>query len=124
MDGLIHQGEDIDERLSGEYFHFMKELPIACSLSPAEGEQRLERWHRVGADARLGTQLRGRTLAVTFRESAWQELTELVGAERTCCAFLDWSIAPSDGAIVLTISSDASGEPELRRLAELFGASG
>jgi hypothetical protein len=101
----------------------MKELPIACTLGPGDGAARLAEWRRL-SDSRLDAQRDGRTLVVTYREDASADLTRLVEAERTCCAFLDWSLEHAGDRAILKVRSDEAGEPEIARLAELFGASG
>ena len=124
MNGPLRLRKDIDDRRYPTYGGFVKQLPIACNLDAEQGPVRIARWRSVGKRAQLGADLQGRTLAVTYRESALEELTALVRAERSCCAFLDWSLEQSAGRAVLTVQADEAGEPELARLAHLFGASG
>jgi hypothetical protein len=100
----------------------VRELPIACTLDAAGGELRLAQWQRVGDQAKLSAHLSGRMLAVTYQPQVVAQLQELVRAERGCCSFLDWSLEQSPGKVVLTIRSDERGEPDLSRLAHLFGA--
>jgi hypothetical protein len=100
----------------------MHELPIACTLNAGEGAARVEQWRLLGRRAQLGAEFSEGTLAVTYRESALAELTELVRAERSCCAFLDWSLEESGGNAVLLIRGGEGAEPELNRLAGVFGA--
>jgi hypothetical protein len=101
----------------------VKELPVGCTLDAAEGELRLTQWRRVGEHAKLSARLAGQTLAVTYQPQVLPLLQDLVQAERGCCSFLDWSLEESPVQVVLTIRSDGNGEPELSRLADLFGAS-
>jgi hypothetical protein len=102
----------------------VKPLPIACNLDAEQGPARIAQWRSVGERAQLGAELTARTLVVTYRESALDELAALVQAERSCCAFLDWSLERSAGRATLKVQADEAGEPELSRLAALFGASG
>jgi hypothetical protein len=99
-------------------------LPIACSLDAADGARRMEQWRRLGEHAQLDAHRDGHTLAITYRPLALAELQRLVEAERSCCSFLAWSLSPSPDRVVLTIQADDAGDPELSRLAGLFGASG
>jgi hypothetical protein len=100
----------------------VKELPIACTLDASEAELRLTQWRRVGEHAKLAAHLAGHRLAVTYQPQVLAQLQDLVQAERGCCSFLDWSLEESPEQVVLTIRSDENGEPELSRLADLFGA--
>ncbi len=102
----------------------MKELPIACTLDASDGQRRLTQWRGLGERAMLSAHLAERTLTVAYEPAALTELTALVRAEQTCCAFLDWALEERVDQLVLTIRSDAKGEPELSRLAGLFSASG
>jgi hypothetical protein len=100
----------------------VKELPIACTLDAAAGELRRTQWRRLGEQAQLAAQFAGLTLAVTYQPQVLPQLQQLVQAERCCCSFLDWSLDQPPERAVLTITCDENGEPELSRLADLFGA--
>jgi hypothetical protein len=102
----------------------VRQLPIACTLDATAAQQRLKQWRRLGERAMLTVNLAGRSLAVAYDPPALAELQGLVRAEQTCCAFLDWSIEERAEQVVLMISADENGEPELQRLADLFGDSG
>jgi hypothetical protein len=102
----------------------VKELPLACTLSPAQGTDRLRRWQDLGDDVR-GAVWNGRlSLRVTYQASALGSLEPLVRAEQHCCAFLDWSLASSGGELVLTVEAPEAAKDELDRIAVLFGADG
>jgi hypothetical protein len=68
-------------------------LPIACTLSPSEGRGRLAAWREIlGMPDVTHERLPGR-VTLSFPEVAGlgEQLTELVAAERECCAFLEWA---------------------------------
>ncbi|HEX4431429.1 MAG TPA: hypothetical protein VHZ96_19315 [Frankiaceae bacterium] len=102
----------------------MRELPIACTLDAQDAQRRLAQWRSVGEHTLLAVDLAERILTVGYEPSALPELRALVRAEQTCCAFLDWSLEERPDRVLLTIRCDASGEPELSRLAGLLAASG
>ena len=122
MNGALRLRKDIDDRQYPPYRSRVKQLPIACNLDAEQGPVRIARWRSVGERAQLGAELQALTLTVTYRAAAQDELAALVRAERSCCAFLDWSLEQSNGHAVLKVEADEAGEPELVRLAGLFGA--
>jgi hypothetical protein len=89
---------------AGERAH----LPIACTLGPADGIERMQQWHALLASNHLGTTRPEGYLEVRFRDddAAETELPRLVAAERECCSFVDWSVAAREGQLVLTLSGD------------------
>jgi hypothetical protein len=90
---------DADGRLS---------LPIACTLGPTDGEQRMQEWRQLLATSRVGRERGDGYLAVRFRAGGdvGRRLERLVEAERECCSFVEWSITNHDDDVVLTISGD------------------
>jgi hypothetical protein len=69
-------------------------LPVACTLGPADGTQRLAEWRRVTADAGAGRSIATGLVTLKFRDAPGigAELRRLVAAERDCCAFLGWNV--------------------------------
>jgi hypothetical protein len=74
-------------------------LPIACTLGPSAGVERVRDWQRVLQEAGAGAKLDPGLLTLRFRDSRGigAELASLVEAERVCCAFLDWDVVQGDG---------------------------
>jgi hypothetical protein len=70
------------------------QLPVACTLGPTDGAERLAEWRRIAALAGAGRQLGSGMLVLSFRElpGVGPELERLVTAERECCAFLGWEL--------------------------------
>jgi len=91
-----------------EHDDTLKNLPIACTLDEADGGRRIEEWHRLDSEYALGRELGGGQLVVRYapRADAVRRLTELVEAERRCCAYVDWSIDRSDGGLRLVVRGD------------------
>jgi hypothetical protein len=89
------------------------ELPLACTLGPADGAERMRRWHALVAAApprlRRGSgrlELRWQLDAVGARE-----LEALVAAERDCCGFVTWTLDRDDDGPTLTITAQP-GRPD------------
>jgi hypothetical protein len=73
-------------------------LPVACTLGPFDGVQRLQQWQHLASVAGVGrTAARG---AVTLRfhdlPEVGAELERLVAAEALCCDFLGWELRQVD----------------------------
>jgi hypothetical protein len=85
-----------------------RRLPVACTLDAAEGGRRNEQWRRLDADYALERELRDGQLIVRYVDhpDAVRRLTELVEAERRCCAYVDWSVDRSNDALRLVVRGD------------------
>jgi hypothetical protein len=97
------------------------ELPVACTLAPGDGAERLRRWQRLAATAAPVSQLSGGRLEVRFTPGpgVLDELRSLAAAEADCCAFAGWTVSEQAGQPVLAVSAD----PEtIQPIAALFGA--
>ena len=83
-------------------------LPVACTLDAADGGRRLEEWRRLDADYALERELRNGRLVVRYapHPDAVQRLSDLVDAERRCCAFVEWSVDRSNGGLRLVVLGD------------------
>ena len=80
--------------------------PIACSLDETDVAGRRRRWDDLAARARAEITHTPSGLRLLFdrREGVAEELWELVGLERRCCAFADWRIAEDGDRVLLEIS--------------------
>jgi hypothetical protein len=85
-------------------------LPIACTLGPSEGAQRVTDWTTLGNDAGLGRERTTGRVVVRFRDlpGIGAELDRLVAAERECCGFLDWQLQRTvdEWQVVITGTED------------------
>lgn len=81
-------------------------LPVACTLNPYDGAQRLSEWRRLASEAGLGTEMLPGQLRLRFANTpdVGVELARLVDAERECCAFLGWTLDSGDGEWRVTIT--------------------
>jgi hypothetical protein len=70
-------------------------LPLACTLGPSDGAQRVADWHRVSTDAGRGRQRSRGQVVLRFADQPGvsRELGRLVAAERECSGFLDWQLS-------------------------------
>lgn len=103
-------------------------LPVACTLGPDDGAQRMLRWQRLGASAQLGARLyraaAGSRLEVRYRPAAGvpTELRSLAVAEGACCPFATWEVVEEPDQTVLRVTAGPEGEGGVAAIAALFGA--
>jgi len=88
----------------------MKNLPIACSLDPADLDHRRCEFHRIeGLTTALELTESGMKAMFEPRPGILLELARLIDLERDCCRFLEFRItAGQDGG---PIWLDVSGPP-------------
>jgi hypothetical protein len=95
------------------------DIPVACTLSPAEMADRRSLWQSIAGDIanrRSGSD----RLEIVFVPSPEVErvLPSLVDAESRCCAFASWSLRRDDEGVVLSIEAPPDG---ITALAQEFG---
>jgi hypothetical protein len=73
-------------------------LPVACSLGPGDGQERLEAWRRIAIEAGTGRTSSTGRIELRFRElpGVGERLRQLVVAERECCPYLGWHLERGD----------------------------
>jgi hypothetical protein len=101
------------------------ELPIACTLGPDDGAERMRRW-RVLVDAANPIALRdGRILEVRFEPGVdvLDELASLATAEQECCSFVTWTVTENNGRPMLRVLAKPDSPDDVASIAALFGAS-
>jgi hypothetical protein len=84
----------------------MPDLPIACTLTPDGMTVRLALIEALSADGLIARTPTDAGLRVRLRDTPdiEQRTRELVAAESTCCAFLNFAIGHEGGELVLDIS--------------------
>jgi predicted ester cyclase len=94
------------------------EIPIACTLNPAEMRDRVKSIDALLTDALLDQREIDGGVRTTFRDTPDVEhrIRELVAAESRCCAFLSFVVGREDDALWL----DITGAPEARPVIEQF----
>ena len=98
------------------------ELPIACSLSAGDLNDRLAEIAGLGRDALLEAELAGRRAELRFVSAPdiRQRLERIVAAESECCAFLTMTTREEGDALVLTIVAPEGAELVLEELVDGF----
>jgi hypothetical protein len=91
------------------------QAPIACTLGPADFEERLEGARALGADALVGLEVAGRSALLRF-DGARERVEELAAAEARCCSFLDLDVTPAGRPVELAIRAPEGAEPMMRSL--------
>jgi hypothetical protein len=91
----------------------MTDLPIACTLEPAEMRERATSIDALLRDAMLSQTAIPGGLCTHFRDDAEVErrIRELAEAESRCCAFLTFEIGRDDDGLFLAITGDAEARP-------------
>jgi hypothetical protein len=92
------------------------ELPVTCTLTPADLASQAGRWARLMARAmteRTGT---ADGLRLSFRPGPGveDELRRLVAVETECCPWAAWAVETNGGATVLDVRSTGPGISVLR----------
>jgi hypothetical protein len=91
----------------------MKELPIACTLTPAAMADRGEWLRRLGAKSLLSGERHENGLELRFDGAAEAEVREWVRAEGECCAFLSFDLEASEREVRLVVGGPQGAEPVL-----------
>jgi hypothetical protein len=99
-------------------------LPIACTLVPGEGAERLRRWRALSERGRPIARLSGHLLEVRYapEPDVRSELRELAAAERECCSFVTWTVSEEQDHVVLRVAADPERAEDVAGIASLFGA--
>ena len=98
----------------------MRELPVACSLTGSDFEERARRWGVLAERALSDSSRDGDGVRLTFAASdgVEAELRELVALEAECCPFLRMGIE-EDGRLTLVVSGPPDAAPILDAFAAL-----
>ncbi|MDP9116981.1 MAG: hypothetical protein M3O28_06935 [Actinomycetota bacterium] len=99
-------------------------LPLACTLGPADGPDRLRRWRLLTKTGNAVAYREGDRLQVRFAlgEAAFGELTILAAAERECCAFVQWTVIREGTYAVLQVTADPESPDDVAPIAAMFDA--
>lgn len=93
----------------------MHEAPIACTLTGDEMTARQNYWQAIMRAALLErTDISG-GIRLRFRgdPDVAPKLERLIAAERECCQFLDMTLTPAAGDLVLDITGAPEAQPAL-----------
>lgn len=94
--------------------------PIACSLSQVDGNERRQRWLRLGDLALSDNAPTQAGVRLCFRRlrGVESELRELAALERECCSFASWSVRRDKANLILEVSAEGDGAGIVRALFE------
>jgi hypothetical protein len=91
----------------------MKELPIACTLTPAAMAERGDWLRRLGRASLVEGRRRDGGLELRFDAAAEDEVRQWVEAERECCAFLGFGLDRAGDEVRLRVTGPPGSEPVL-----------
>jgi hypothetical protein len=101
-----------------------EELPIACTLGPDDGAERMRRWQSLAELAQTVAIRTGGVLKVNYHPGPGvvEELTALAAAEQECCSFVTWTVTYEADSPVLCVTAKADRPDDVTPIAALFGA--
>ena len=94
------------------------ELPIACTLEPAQQAERAELARRIGARAMIAWAETGRGASMRFKAEAEADLRSLIAAESQCCAFLEFDLRRDGEDLLLAVEGPEEARPLILALFE------
>ncbi len=93
-----------------------KSIDIACTLGLADLAAQAGRWQWLMARTLTSRAETADGLRLTFRPEAEDELRALVAVETECCAWAEWTVEPTAGAVVLDVRSAGVGVATLHTM--------
>ena len=91
----------------------VKELPIACTLTPSATAERVEWLQSLGATSLLAGERRDGALHLCFDSAAETDVRAWVQAEQECCAFLSFEFNRDGRKLSLAVAGPKGSEPVL-----------
>jgi hypothetical protein len=100
------------------------ELPLACTLGPADGAERSRRWRQLAAETAPAARRTEGRLEIRYQPGpgVLDELRALVAAEAECCSFVDWAVTEQAGYPTLIVSAPADAPDKIEPIAAMFKA--
>jgi hypothetical protein len=98
----------------------LKSLPIACTLTPGDLQERLALIRGLTAEALLGHHRHGLVLALRYAPEAVERVRAMVASEQKCCAFLNFEVREESDAVHLTITAPENARDAADELFEQF----
>lgn len=98
--------------------------PVACTLGPDDGQQRMLRWRQLADRATPTARRTGRVLEVRFQDKpgVQAELEALAAAEQQCCSFVAWTVTIEADQPVLHVTAPPDRAADIEPIAITFGA--
>ena len=100
----------------------MKLLPIACTLTPNDLQERLALIRKLTAEALLGHDRSGLVLALRYAPQAIERVRAMVASEQHCCAFLNFEVEEQPDAVHVRITAPENARDAAGELFEQFTA--
>lgn len=99
-------------------------LPVACTLGPDDGAERMRRWQQLVERASPAARRTGHQLDVGFQSGPGvrEELEALAAAEQQCCAFVTLTVTTNSGQPVLRVTAPPNQPDNIEPIANLFSA--
>jgi NAD(P)H-dependent FMN reductase len=99
-------------------------LPVACTLGPDDGAERMQRWRELVGRAAPRIRRISNQLEVQFQpvHGVNEELEVLAAAEQQCCAFLTWTVGVDSEHPVLHVTASPDQPDNIEPIINLFGA--
>jgi hypothetical protein len=91
----------------------VKELPIACTLTPAATADRVEWLQRLGAESLIDGERTGSCLRLRFAAATEDEVRRWVRAEQECCPFLSFDLDRTGDELQLEVVGPPGAGPVL-----------
>ena len=91
----------------------MRELPIACTLTPGATTERVEWLRQLGAKSLVAGERTDGGLRLRFDAAAEDEVRRWVRAEGECCAFLSFDLDRTGDELRLEVGGPPGAEPVL-----------
>src|SRR5829696_9216599 len=98
----------------------MKSLPIACTLTPGDLQERLALIRQLTAEALVGHARNGLVLALRYAPEAIERVRAMVASEQHCCAFLTLEVEEQPDAVHVTITAPENARAAADELFEQF----
>jgi hypothetical protein len=98
----------------------LKSLPIACTLSPGDLQERLALIRGLTAEALLGHDRHGLVLTLRYAPDAVERVGAMVASEQHCCAFLTFEVEEQPDAVHVTITAPENARDAADELFEQF----
>jgi hypothetical protein len=100
----------------------MKSLPIACTLTPGDLQERLALIRGLTAEALLGHDRQGLVLTLRYAPEAVERVRAMVASEQHCCAFLNFEVRERPAVVHVTITAPENARDAADELFEQFTA--
>jgi|SRR5215208_6723922 hypothetical protein len=98
----------------------LKSLPIACTLSPGDLQERLALIRGLTAEALLGHDRNRLVLTLRYAPDAVERVRAMVASEQHCCAFLTFEVEEQPDAVHVAITAPENASDAADDLFEQF----